>query len=141
MAFYKNGKITIPEVLGDIAIEISARKSADETLPIEWKEGYTCPYSVGAVCTATAAAGYYCTELIPVKYGKKYVLNLSVASTNPPRFVGVGYDGKVTETASYSPGSKQYVWTPSEEQTIGLRLRGYHDVFAQVSDVTLLKVI
>ena len=140
MAFYKNGKIEIPEVSGDIVIEISARKSAEETLPIVWMDGYTCSYTVGQNCTPSAASGYYISDLIPVRFGKSYTLNLSAASSHPPRWVGVDVNGNVTETATFSAGSKQFVWTPSNEATVGLRFRGYHDAFSQVSDVTNLKV-
>lgn len=140
MAFYKKGKIEIPSVSGDIVITITARKSAEEILPIVWKDGYTCPYSVGSACTVSAAEGYYTTELIPVQYGKSYTLNLSAAASSPPRWVGVDAAGKVTETASFSSGSKQFVWTPSQENTVGLRFRGYHNSFGEVSDATELVV-
>lgn len=140
MAFYKNGKIKIPEVSGDIVIEITARKSAEETLPIVWMDGYTCSYTVGQNCTPSAASGYYISDLIPVQYGKSYMLNLSAASSNPPRWIGIDANGKVTETATFSPGSKQFVWTPSVESTVGLRFRGYHDVFTQVSGTSVLVV-
>lgn len=140
MAYYKKGTIEIPSVSGDIVIEITARKSAEETLPIVWLDGYTCSYTVGAVCTPSAAAAYYITELIPVQYGKAYTLNLQDAASSPPQWVGVDSSGYVTETATFSTGSKQFVWTPSQETTVGLRLRGYHDAFAEVSGTTVLVV-
>lgn len=140
MAFYKKGKIEIPEVSGDIVITITARKSAEEIVPIVWKDGYVCTYSVGSACTVSESENYYTTELIPVRYGKSYTLNLSAASSMPPRWVGVDASGKVTETATYSAGSKQFVWTPSKENTVGLRFRGYHDSFGEVSGATVLVV-
>ncbi len=140
MAYYKNGKIEIPNVSGNIVITISARKSAEEILPIVWLDGYHCTYTVGSACAVGASANYYTTELIPVQYGKSYTLNLSAAASSPPRWVGVDSAGKVTETATFSAGSKQFVWTPSQENTVGLRFRGYHDSFGQVSDTTVLVV-
>lgn len=140
MAYYKNGKIEIPSVSGNIVVEIKARKSAEETLPIVWKDGYHCTYTVGQACTTGASASYYISEEIPVQYGKSYVLNLSAAAANPPRWVGVNNAGVVTETATFSAGSKQFVWTPSVESTVGLRFRGYHDYFAQVSGTNVLVV-
>ena len=140
MAFYKKGKIEIPNVSGNIVITITARKSAEDTLPIVWKDGYTVGYTVGSACVVSEAAGYYTTELIPVQYGKSYTLNLSAAASSPPRWVGVDSSGKVTETATFSAGSKQFVWTPSQENTVGLRFRGYHDSFGEVSNATVLVV-
>lgn len=140
MAYYKSGKISIPEVTGAIVITVTAVESAEETAAIIWLEGYTVSYTVGQACTPTAGSGYYTTELIPVEYGKTYTLNLSAAAANPPRFVGVDASGKVTETAAMNGGSKQYIWTPSINTTVGLRLRGYADAFDQVSDVTEMKV-
>ena len=140
MAYYKSGKINIPEVTGAIVITVTAVESAEETVVIVWMNGYTVSYTVGQACTPTASANYYTTELIPVEYGKTYTLNLSAAAANPPRFVGVDASGKVTETATMSVGSKQYIWTPSVDTTVGLRLRGYADAFSQVSNVTEMKV-
>ena len=140
MAFYKKGKIEIPNVSGDIVITVTARRSAEDVLQIVWKDGYHCTYTVGSACTVSESSGYYITEQIPVQYGKSYTLNLSAAASSPPRWVGVDAPGKVTETASFSPGSKQFVWTPSQENTVGLRFRGYHDAFSEVSGTTVLVV-
>lgn len=144
-AYYSDGKIAIPNVTGDLEIIISAVASAEETVPIEWLNGYGCTYTVGSACTVSEQSSYIITETISVEYGKSYTADEIVAENSSfgLRFIGIDDDGNVTEVDNYIPGASgtfSHTWTPTVSTTKSLRLRGYATSAENLMKITELKV-
>lgn len=128
--YYSDGKIAIPSVTGDLVITIEAVSSADETIPITWLAETTCTYTVGSACTVSASANYTITEEIPVEYGKTYTTTITTNSSagTQVKWVGVNSSGVVTEavnSAAMTVGTYEVSWTPTNANTVGVRIRGY----------------
>lgn len=143
--YYSDGKIAIPNVTGDLVITISAVESAQETLPITWLNGYNCTYSVGSACTVSAADSYIITEEMPVEYGKSYTFAdwACPSASAAYKWVGVDTNGIVTETQDTKPGAVMVytgTWTPTNQSTVGVRIRGYASAADSLTAITELVV-
>ena len=143
-AYYSDGKIAIPTVTGNIVITAVAVESAQETVPVVWKNGYNCGYSVGSACAESASSSYIISEEIPVEYGKTYTMDVvSPAADFGFRWIGIDSSGKVTEVKSETNlgvGAKSLTWTPTAATTTKLRFRGYASAASAFMAVTELKV-
>lgn len=108
------GKVTKVECDGIVLYE------KKNTVPIIWLENHHVGYAVGSDCTPSSNSDYYTCEVIPVEYGKSYTAPFS--STVNHRWVGVDANNIVTEVNN-TQGLN--TWTPTNQNTVGLRFRGY----------------
>lgn len=144
---YSGGKVNIASVTGNVVITATATAAAapePETVPIVWKNGYNCGYSVGSACTESASASYIISEVIPVEYGKTYTVEFtSTVADFGFRWIGIDSSGKVTEAdnrTSLGTGKKVVSWTPTNTNTVGLRFRGYSSNAATHQAATYLTI-
>lgn len=143
---YSNGKITIAEVIGDIVITATAEKAADPTVPITWKNGYTCTHAVGSVCTETESANYAISENIPVTEGETYVLSRSDGNvlTTGSKFNLVELNANNVVVASIElkydglGGNTTYTYKPSSGVT-QMKFRGYSTAYEEYQKFVLTK--
>ena len=147
MAYYSDGKIAIPNVTGDIVITAVAVESAPttEVVPIAWKVGYTCTYSVGSACTESASSSYMISENIPVVQGETYELTKSDGANliSRGKFILVELDSnnivKATKEIKYDTCGEKYDYTPSSGVS-QLKFRGYSSVEAELKKLVLTKL-
>ena len=85
MAFYSNGKISIPNVTGDIVITANAIKSAVNYTDLTKQDGWTWAENarLNSSGTTTTLSGTYSTDYIPIKQGDIiYIKGLDIRSTS-----------------------------------------------------------
>ena len=104
------------------------------TVPVTYLGGKACTYNVGSACTVSESSAYFITEEIPVEYGKTYTLECEPTADSTFRWIGVDDDDVVTEvvTSTITQTNHTASWTPTQQTTTGLRLRGY--VFTEGSN-------
>lgn len=125
--------ISIPKVTGDIVITATAVESASTIVdvPLEWNEGYSCKYDVGAVLELKAENGYCCSQVIDVVPGMTYTVEISdnTATESSFKFVGGSDDNLVTEVVNclLNITKGTFIFTPSASTT-KLILRTYSKV-------------
>lgn len=140
---YSNGVVTVETVTGDIVITVSAVEIPTQTVPVTWLNGKNCTYAVGSACTVSDGANYAITEVIPVELGKTYTMEVvSESASFGFRWIGINSSGIVTEVKSETNlgnGNLSVPWTPTDSNTVGVRIRGYESA-TYMTAVTELKV-
>ena len=143
---YSNGAINIASVTGDIVITASAEEIQAETLPITWKNGYTCTHAVGSACTETASANYAISENIPVIEGETYLLSRSdgqkLTATSKFNIVELNANNVVVKSIEIKHdgfgSNTTYTYTPSSGVT-QMIFRGYSAAYEEYQKFILTK--
>ena len=119
MANYSNGKILIPNVTGNLVINITAVPSAPVTIPITWQSNKGCNYTIGETLAFEDANNRVTSDFIAVSPQASYQLTgLESAQSYAPdgyQFKVIACDSSnVIKAIPYSSENWKTMETPVE---------------------------